>query len=337
MAIISIPTSIGGVSIPGSIVNGPLGSLFGNTQYARKDLAYPRDLGSATKGHFVQFIISRIQPVGYTGTNNYSLSDAFNGVTSTISNATNNASSAFGGASGITGLNSESFKNLSVDNIMKGGSAAMGQLSKDLELAAPKTQFYKSISLYMPDTASFTYDANYSEVNMTDIIKDTVGALPVVGKTLAGAVDSDITKFVTQKSLGLAINPKQQVMFEGIPLRTYQMQFTFTPYSQQEADTVKQIIDLFKQESRPQLVTSAGGMLYVPPSVFKPVFMFNGGVNTKIGAYGNSVIESVDVNYAPNGWATHKDGTPVQTVVSISFKELDLVDKNALTSLENIK
>ena len=63
MAIISIPTSIGGVSIPGSVVSGPLGALFGN-KYGRTDLSYPRDLGSASKQHYVTITI--IQKLFYT-------------------------------------------------------------------------------------------------------------------------------------------------------------------------------------------------------------------------------------------------------------------------------
>jgi hypothetical protein len=43
MAIISIPTSIGGVSIPGAALKGPLGKLFGNNNQIEV-LSYPRDL-----------------------------------------------------------------------------------------------------------------------------------------------------------------------------------------------------------------------------------------------------------------------------------------------------
>jgi hypothetical protein len=64
MAIISIPTSIGGVSIPGAVVNGPLGSLYQN-KFGRTDLQYPRDLQSATRGHYVQFTISEIKPATF--------------------------------------------------------------------------------------------------------------------------------------------------------------------------------------------------------------------------------------------------------------------------------
>ena len=55
MAIISIPQSIGGVTIPGSVTNGPLGMLFGGKKGG--SLQYPRDLGSTQKNHYVIFKI----------------------------------------------------------------------------------------------------------------------------------------------------------------------------------------------------------------------------------------------------------------------------------------
>ena len=41
-----------------------------------------------------------------------------------------------------------------------------------------------------------------------------------------------------------------------------------------------------------------------------------------------SVIESIDINYSPNGWSTHNDGSPVQTVVTLQFKETELIDRD---------
>ena len=69
MAIISIPSSIGGVNIPGALLKGPLGSLFGS-KYKKNNLQYPSDLSSATKGHVVQFFINEIDPISYQENNN---------------------------------------------------------------------------------------------------------------------------------------------------------------------------------------------------------------------------------------------------------------------------
>ena len=75
MAVISIPSSIGGVAIPGSIINGPLGALFGN-KYNVDNMKYPRDLESATRGHIVKFNINEVQPIGYQEGKEYNLNSA---------------------------------------------------------------------------------------------------------------------------------------------------------------------------------------------------------------------------------------------------------------------
>jgi hypothetical protein len=66
---ISIPTSIGGISIPGLATNGPLGALFKN-KFGRQDLSYPRDLQSATRGHYIQFAINEIDPATFSDFSN---------------------------------------------------------------------------------------------------------------------------------------------------------------------------------------------------------------------------------------------------------------------------
>ena len=137
-------------------------------------------------------------------------------------------------------------------------------------------------------------------------------------------------KLGLQKEAGLAINPNLQLLFEGINFREYQMAFTFTPYSQQEADTVNQIIKTFKMYAAPRIVKGAGGMFFIPPAVFQPTFYFNGQVNDKVNAVTESVITNIDVNYGPNGWATFSDGNPVQTTLTLQFQETKILDRGTM-------
>jgi hypothetical protein len=106
--------------------------------------------------------------------------------------------------------------------------------------------------------------------------------------------------------------------------------FTFTPYSQQEAEDVKQIIKLFKEAALPRITDAAFGMFFIPPSTLNIDFLYNGKRNPGISRVTESVIESIDVNYAPNGWSAHADGAPVQTTLTMNFKEIELVDKKKI-------
>jgi len=107
------------------------------------------------------------------------------------------------------------------------------------------------------------------------------------------------------------------------------------------------------------------GQYFTPPQVFKVQFQFLGGtgitntisnaiysalnstgLNVLTNALGNGgsslitggspaktftikdcVLLSVGVDYTPNGWATYQDGYPVQTVLSLRFRELTVFTK----------
>jgi hypothetical protein len=313
MAIISIPSSIGGVSIPGAAVNGPLGALFGN-KYNVNNLKYPRDLESATRGHVVKFSINEIQPIGYKENKEYSLSTAVSGVGNAIGNALQ-----------------------PVSDFLGTGKIGDGTTKINLSLEPEKKKLAATVSLYMPDTVSFTYEANYSDEKLTDVAKGALESLAGVfgkgaAKLVSGTLDSSAGKLLL-KSQGLAVNPNQQLLFDGLNLRTYSLSFTFTPYSKQESDTVKEIIKTFKSYSRPRTVTGSGGMLFIPPATFDLDFLFNGIPNPYINKVAESVITNIDVNYAPEGWSTHSDGSPVQTQMTIQFKEIRLIDRDGATGV----
>jgi len=36
------------------------------------------------------------------------------------------------------------------------------------------------------------------------------------------------------------------------------------------------------------------------------------------------------VDYAPNGWSAMVDGMPAQTILTLSFREIDLVDRTSI-------
>jgi hypothetical protein len=304
MAIISIPTSVAGVTIPGAAIKGPLGALFGN-KYDSKFLQYPRDLSSATKGHVVQFSVNEVEPTQYKENTITKTDDSFlTQIKNTVSNLTDTA------------------KEL------------------NLTLEPPKKRKVATISLYIPDTVNFQYNSTYANLSLLDAAKEVANAaagtkLPIVsqlGKIGSGALSigtSNAAKLAL-KSQGLAINPQQQLLFDGIDFRTYQMAFTFTPYSREEAETVKEIINLFKYHAAPQITNSGGGMFFIPPSTFDVDFLFNGSRNKHVNRVAESVIESIDVNYAPNGWSAHDNGAPTQTTLTMNFKEIALIDKTKI-------
>jgi hypothetical protein len=316
MAIISIPTSIGGVSIPGAALKGPLGKLFGNGNQIEV-LSYPRDLSSATRNHVVQFTINEVQPIGYQEGKSYSLSDAWNGAKNSTEELFNAGKKGFEGG----GLGDKSLNALSA--VAKQSQVTFKQ---------KKSKIKAAINLYMPDTLEFTNAASYNQTSLLEVAESVLTRIPGVKEVATpafSAVQSNAGKLALS-SQGLALNPQQQLMFDGIDFRSFQMSFTFTPFSKDEATAVKNIVKMFKTHAAPRIVSGSAGMLFIPPSTFNLKFMFNGKENQNIGKVAECVIETIDVNYAPNGWSAHTDGSPVQTTVSISFKEIELIDREKI-------
>ena len=390
MAIISIPTSIGGVSIPGALASGPLASLINKATGGSQSqiLQYPSDLmNSPSKGHAVFFTIKDVVPLSLTETSAFNL----------LSGSVNAAGTALGNAAGARTQTSGDI----LTKVKAGTSELVGSISgsfnslKSVEtiqsILKPKTtNILATIALYMPDTLSMSYSSDYEGFSLTSdlgaagriaqtgldmaqaaksgagwdkVAKNLVngpGSSELAGKAL-GALDVSNGADYLLKAAGYAVNP-----YRGVALREFQLDFLFSPKSQQEATTVNTIISTFKYHFLPDLRGAAGGdegQYFTMPSIFNIQFKFvgaddtissvisnvlgnlgplgsaispilpSGSGNQKENPYlfkvGDCVLESIDVDYAPNGWASHTDGAPVQTKLSLKFKEMDIMTRKS--------
>lgn len=319
-------------SVPNTPI-GPLASLY-NNKYATQSYAYPRDLNSSYKGHAIKFDFMETYGKGWTG----ALTEAA-GVAAVM--AAPAAGAAAGAVVGATVGGVAGTKGMVVGGVVgaaAGGAAATYSISKTTEftqamqgtttgisIKPPVTNTQASVTLYMPETLEFTYDANYNDLSLGDVAADSALS-GLGGRAITSVLNDNMAKLALNKA-GYVFNPQQQLLFNGIDFRTYSMSFTFTPYSQNEANEVKKIIQLFRQYAAPKVVTEAAGFFFNPPGMVDVTYLFNNNVNQNLHKLKRSVIESVTVNYAPNGWAAMEDGMPTQTTLTLGFKEVELVDR----------
>jgi hypothetical protein len=273
--------------------SGPLAALY-NNRYAYQALQYPRDLGSSYKGHIVKFDIYETKPI--TLREDVELS--------------------------VDGLK----------QIAKNTSEVISKAAEDLTktklVIQPRNEkISKSISLYMPDSVNFGYETPYTDLKLSDAAQSVflVGGIARAITSVVGEQAGPLMK-LGLNAAGYVFNPQQQLMFNGINFRDYNMSFVFTPSSAQEAQNVKDIIKTFRQYAAPTVVTGLAGFFFNPPGMFDVSFLYNGQENKNLNRIKKSVITNIDVNYAPNGWAAHEDGAPVQTTLNIRFQEMELVD-----------
>ena len=71
-------------------------------------------------------------------------------------------------------------------------------------------------------------------------------------------------------------------------------------------------------------------MFLIPPAVFNLSFFINGTESTILPKYGDCVLESIDINNAPNGLAVYDNGSMVQTQLNLSFKEMDILTRDKI-------
>lgn len=253
-------------------------------------------------------------------------------------------------------------------------SAAMSnriqQTKNDVSFSIPRLKKTREvIALYMPDTGlQFNYSQNYD---------DSLSATSALGAPLAAAQlglagASAYSKFsqgggyvtplkqlspfavealskvmgreagsLVMSNFGVAINPSFEVIFTGTKLRNFSFEFMFYPRSEREAETVYRIIQAFKFHSSPEITKDTAGRYLLAPSAFDIKFMYNGLENPNIPKISTCVCNSVNVDYAPNGFAAYevqgnnepgrgKTGTPVATRLTLQFTEITMITKELL-------
>jgi hypothetical protein len=248
-----------------------------------------------------------------------------------------------------------------------------------------------NISLFMPETLVADYSSHYDEVSMTnqmglrgrlgnaygDLLSQNpnnataLGANPMAS-TYGRAITSELIGKITgagsdiaMQAAGIVTNPQMQLLYRGIALRTFTLEFILTPKNSQEAKTVKNICDTFTFYSLPGISgaqVGIPGQYLTPPQIFSIKFKFLGqngvvgsltnifnsalsniglgfltqddptgtitsGSSAKIMSVNDCVLQDVQVDYAPNGWAAYNDGYPIQTRLTLTFKETQMLTK----------
>lgn len=383
MGLSVIPTNIGGVNIPLAQLQGPLSKLF--QDQSSQNLTFPADLASnPAMGHAVMF----------------SIFDYKSGFTEDVGKVVDQGSAALkkvvGGESLSIPLNltTESAANFLKNDALP--EAAKLLQAKNYERQT-KGKALANISLFMPDTLNVTYNSNYTDISMTEVmgIKGFIGnayqdlvknndksgldMINAVGrseyaKDIASRVADTINQDtlggkglgeVIRQSAGVFTNPQTQLLYKGIDLRQFQLEFIFTPKSPQEAQMVNDICDTFAFYSAPGVAGAAegnSGQYLTPPQIFQIKFKFlnktgilgsvanvftsalsNIGLGfltnlnptgtienaaaAKIMTINDCALKNVNIDYAPNGWAAYNDGYPIQTRLTLQFSEMQIVTK----------
>lgn len=355
------PVVVSGLSVPGSsdqneIANGPLSKLYDN-KFKNTIYQFPSDLGQDNRGHVILFTVQKALDASQQGITPGESEQVIGAIGNAANQTTNLAREVATGNTTVSGA---------VGSIARIGGTA-GQAARDFFGALTsglKREDGDSIALYVPDTVNVQYAAQYSaDVSLTGAlgkplflaqgvssVYDKVGLDksssqnlssvandPFVRATVTGLVQGLIGTSGLQQiavgALGYAFNPQLQVIFSNIGFRSFQFDFILAPKNQSESAAIQNIIRAFKKaaapEFQPGFITRESLFMKVPDA-FKIKFLYKGQENLNVNRIGDCVLESIDVDYAPNGWSTFNDGSAVQTRITLQFKEIFIIDKNRI-------
>jgi len=311
-------------------ITGPLKSLAVN-KYDFSKLQYPADLQSRSKGgHRIQFDFFDARSVGLSD-------DIVNKVKTGAKDALTSGASTV--KQGVTAIEEAYNTNTLADKLgqfMSDSATSVGTAATKFRGFIKNQKDYKTcVSLYMPDTLVFNQAAEYGEISILGAATSVPG-IGAVATGIQSILNNEALKLALNKA-GYAFNPQAQALFQGIHFRTFNMSFTFTPRSAQEAEQVKNIIKTFRTYAAPTILDASAGFFYKPPGIINITFCneLDTGVghafqNQNILQLADCVLTSVDINYAPSGWSAHKDGHAVQTTMDLSFQEIELIDRQMI-------
>jgi hypothetical protein len=136
------------------------------------------------------------------------------------------------------------------------------------------------------------------------------------GRTVAGLSDS--VGSAIDKATGTILNPYQALVFQGINLRSHSFTYRFSPHNSDDNENLRKIIYEFKRRMHP----AKDNLLYTFPDTVSISF---GKRENEPYFFKKCFLESMSVNYAPQGTPAFFRGTslPVEVEISLSFKEIE--------------
>ncbi len=132
---------------------------------------------------------------------------------------------------------------------------------------------------------------------------------------------------VMSRGMGKILNSNKELLFDGVNLREFKFDFTFTPRSYDEGLRAKTIIRSLKMAMAPKRGEQGrGGVLVNAPNLFLLQYRSGGKPHPFLNSFKPCALTSFAVNYTGSGtYATYgagtSDSTPVHMKVAMTFKE----------------
>jgi hypothetical protein len=169
----------------------------------------------------------------------------------------------------------------------------------------------------------------------------SVAGIQAIGNKLSSGMGTGLALGM----LGQIQNPMLEMAYTSPNFRKFQFDFFFYPRDESEAMQVQNILDRFKYHQAPEFGAGIDKKISAtlrPPSEFDIKFYYGHGENPNIPQIAEGcVLETIDVNYAPNGASFYevpgenlpklgRTGMPVGVQLTLNFTETTVLTKKDL-------
>lgn len=225
------------------------------------------------------------------------------------------------------------------------GAAAGFLLTKFSDQLKPDTsrRIDEEIALYIDGPPTVRYAAQYSNKDLGTIaglagggasgvssvsgLGETASALAAQFAKLPGALGVNLPD-VLSASAKVSLNPFREVLFEAIDFRSFNFKYRFFPKSRDEANSVEDIIKIFKFHMHPEL--SANKLFFIYPSEFEIGYYFQNNQNTYFHKFKPCVLEAMDISYGGEQFSSFVDGKPTEVNMTLTFRETEILTKKQI-------
>lgn len=213
-------------------------------------------------------------------------------------------------------------------------------------------QLRLAIALLMPETLSVSYNNNFDTPSLTESLGGVGLAAQALGDKFGKSGDAanpylieaatrlagqNISEQFRQIGLfattGRTLNPQIEVIYNSPSLREFTMDFRLVPRNAIEAAQIRNVITQLKYFAAPQIPPDTRGRYFIPPAQFELEF-YDADNNQNLFLFRTKkcVLEDISVDYTGNGsFNTFYDGSPVETRLSLRFRETVFIDRTSVT------
>jgi hypothetical protein len=188
-----------------------------------------------------------------------------------------------------------------------------------------------SISQTLPDPRSVINSIVGLNSNQTASLTNSIGPwASFLARNMTSTISPNVGRIIDTR-LGTSTNQKFALHFDGVNLKMHNFNWSLSPESEQDSDTIRNIINLIKRNILPTYVDAPGGVdvlsrtLFNYPSVIDIFFV--GMLNpseTYFVKYKSCLAQTFNVDYAPNQLAIMKGGRPAAVNIQLQVIETDI-------------